>query len=145
MKLFETISRSVAKTLSWRVLLTISHTVNGYLATGSIAFGLQIAGLATIINSVLYWVHERSWNATGWSRRLSDRVFSDSHPRSLAKIASWRVLITSSNFVIPFIITGNWGQAALFTGLATVVNMVLYWSHERVWNYSTWGKTLKTT
>ena len=54
--------RTIAKMVSWRVLLTISHIVNGFLATGSLLVGLKIAGWATVINSTLYWLHERGWN-----------------------------------------------------------------------------------
>ena len=40
--------RTIAKMVSWRVLLTISHIVNGFLATGSLLVGLKIAGWATL-------------------------------------------------------------------------------------------------
>lgn len=141
MKYSENGYRSLAKTISWRVLLTVSHIVNGFIATGSIIMGLKIAGLATIINSTLYWLHERAWNRFEWSRRDDpNRSFVEGQPRSIAKVVSWRVLITVSNFVIPFILTGSWGQAAIFTGLATVVNMALYWGHERAWNIFAWGR-----
>jgi uncharacterized membrane protein len=41
--------------------------------------------------------------------------------------------------------TGSWGQAALFAGMATVVNIALYWSHERLWNWIRWGKNILQT
>jgi uncharacterized membrane protein len=141
MKFTEKHPRTIGKVVSWRVLLTISHIVNGFIATGSLAVGLKIAGMALVINSALYWIHERVWNFLQWDRKENDKLtFNEGNPRSLSKMISWRVLITVSNFVIPFIITGSWGQAAIFTGLATVVNMVLYWGHERLWNWIRWGK-----
>ena len=137
----ETQTRTIGKVVSWRVLLTISHIVNGIIATGSLVTGLQIAGLAAVINSVLFWAHERGWNIAQWNRKPADeKLFVEGQPRTISKILTWRVLITASNFVIPFIITGSWGQAALFGGLATVVNMFLFWAHERAWNRFTWGK-----
>lgn len=136
--------RSIAKVISWRVLITISHVVNGLIATGSLVLGLKIAGMALIINSLLFWSHERSWNFFQWNRKEDLKfTFREGQPRSLGKVISWRILITASNFVIPFIVTGSWGQAALFTGMATVVNMMLFWSHERIWNRIRWQK--KTT
>jgi uncharacterized membrane protein len=141
MKFIEKHPRSIAKVISWRVLLTASHTINGLIVTGSLMVGLKIAGLALIINSVLYWIHERVWNFLQWNRKENDKLnFSEGNPRSLSKMISWRILITVSNFVIPFVLTGSWGQAALFTGLATAVNMGLYWGHERAWNWVRWGK-----
>jgi uncharacterized membrane protein len=141
MKFIENHPRTVAKVISWRVLLTISHIVNGFIVTGSWATGLQIAGLAAIINSVLYWGHERGWNFAQWNRKPSDGLmFHEGQPRTISKIVTWRVLITASNFLIPFIMTGSWGSAALFLGLATVVNIALFYGHERLWNRIVWGK-----
>lgn len=141
MKFAESHVRTIVKVISWRVLLTISHIINGLIATGSLMTGLKIAGLALIINSALFWIHERLWNFFQWNRNTNEKLtFNEGNPRSLSKMFSWRVLITVSNFVIPFIITGSWGQAALFTGLATVVNMALFWGHERGWNWIRWGK-----
>jgi uncharacterized membrane protein len=135
--------RSIAKVITWRVLLTISHIVNAFIVTGSIVTGLKIAGLAAVINSVLFWLHERVWNIIQWNRRKDDAIeFAEGQPRTISKVITWRILITVSNFVIPFIITGSWGAAALFTGLATVVNMALFWGHERAWNLVKWGKKL---
>lgn len=141
MKFEETHVRSITKVVSWRVLITVSHLVNAFIATGSIMMGLQIAGLATIINSCLFWLHERSWNHFQWNRRQDERIeFHEGQTRSISKIITWRILITGSNFLIPFIITGSWGSAAIFAGMATVVNMILFWSHDRVWNWVKWGK-----
>jgi uncharacterized membrane protein len=133
--------RTILKIISWRVLITVSHMVNAFIITGSLLTGLKIAGLALVINSALFWVHERSWNIFQWNRHENEKLnFSEGNPRSIGKIVTWRILITLSNFVIPFIMTGSWGQAALFAGMATVVNIILYWGHERVWNRFKWGK-----
>jgi uncharacterized membrane protein len=144
MKLIENHPRTLAKVLSWRVLLTISHFVNGYIVSGSWATGAAIAGLAAVINSVLYWTHERGWNFAQWNRRPTDGLlFFEGQPRTISKILTWRVLITASNFLIPFIITGSWGSAAAFLGIATIVNIGLFYGHERLWNRVVWGKAIK--
>lgn len=142
MKLYtENHMRTIFKVISWRVLITFSHMINAFIVTGSLLTGVKIAGLALIINSALFWIHERAWNFFQWNRKSSNKLeFSEGQPRSISKVVSWRILITVSNFIIPFIMTGSWGQAVLFAGLATVVNMVLYWGHERVWNYLRYGK-----
>jgi uncharacterized membrane protein len=144
MKLIENHPRTLAKVVSWRVLLTISHFVNGYIVSGSWATGAAIAGLAAVINSVLYWTHERGWNFAQWNRKPTDGLmFFEGQPRTISKILTWRVLITASNFLIPFIITGSWGSAAAFLGIATIVNIGLFYGHERLWNRVVWGKTIK--
>ena len=135
--------RSIGKTISWRVLLTISHIVNAFIITGSIITGLKIAGLAAVINSILFWLHERIWNIVSWNRLKNKKiVFSEAHSRSISKIISWRIIITINNFLIPFLITGSWQTGFLFLTSATVINMFLFWSHERIWNRISWGKNI---
>lgn len=133
--------RTIFKVISWRVLITFSHMINAFVVTGSLLTGVKIAGLALVINSALFYIHERAWNFFQWNRKPNDKLeFSEGQPRSISKVVSWRILITVSNFIIPFVMTGSWGQAILFAGMATVVNMLLYWGHERVWNYLRYGK-----
>ena len=141
LKFNENHPRTIAKVISWRVALTTSHVVNAFIATGSLIVGLKIAGLAAIINSILYWLHERAWNIAQWNRKDNEKLeFSEGQSRTLSKMITSRVLITTSNFLIPFIMTGSWGSAAIFAGLATVVNMLIFWGHERIWNWIKWGK-----
>lgn len=143
MKFNENHLRTVFKVVSWRILITISHIVNAFIVTGSLVLGVKIAGLALVINSALFWMHERAWNIFQWNRKENEKLnFSEGQPRSISKIITWRLLITVSNFLIPFIMTGSWGQAVLFAGMATLINMILYWGHERLWNYIKFGKKL---
>lgn len=140
----ETQIRTIAKVVTWRVALTTSHLVNAFIVTGSWITGLQIAGLATVINSVLFWLHERAWNRAQWNRRASEQVFVEGQPRTLSKILTWRVLITASNFLIPFIMTGSWKTGLAFLTIATLVNIVIFWAHERIWNRVSWGKNVES-
>ena len=131
----------MAKVISWRVALTSSHLINAFIVTGSWITGLQIAGLAAIVNSVLFWLHERVWNQSQWNRKPDNQTkFIEGQPRTISKILTWRVLITISNFMIPFVMTGSWKLGLSFLTLATVVNIAIYWGHERVWNRVSWGK-----
>jgi uncharacterized membrane protein len=140
----ETQIRTIAKVVTWRIALTTSHLVNAFIVTGSWITGLQIAGLATVINSVLFWLHERAWNRAQWNRRASEQVFVEGQPRTLSKILTWRVLITASNFLIPFIMTGSWKTGLAFLTIATLVNIVIFWAHERIWNRVSWGKNVES-
>jgi uncharacterized membrane protein len=141
LKYAETHLRSISKVISWRILLTTSHVINGFIVSGSWLTGLQIAALATIINSFIFWAHERSWNFVQWNRKPNDNIlFHEGQPRTISKSVTWRILITISNFVIPFIMTGSWGSAAAFLGIATLVNIAIFYGHERVWNRISWGK-----
>jgi len=140
-KMNEVQKRSIAKALTARVMFTCSHLVNGFIVTGSWVIGAQIVGIAAVVNLLLFWLHERVWNWVQWNRKPADNLFfSDGHPRTVSKSATWRAVITINNFVIPYITTGSWKAAAAFLTIATVMNIVLYYTHERVWNRFAWGK-----
>ena len=142
MKFKETHARTVAKTLTVRVLFTLSHLLNGFIITGAWIIGAQIAGVATLINMSLFWAHERTWNWFQWNRQPEyDRCFKDGHPRTISKSITWRALITCSNFLIPYFMTGSIGKALAFLTIATFLNIAIYYGHERLWNMISWGKT----
>jgi len=135
--------RTIVKAITFRIIFTISHIVNAFIVTGSFITGLKIAGLATIINTCLFWIHERIWNILSWNRNDNKKiVFNEGNPRSLSKMISWRITVTTSNVIIPYFVTGSWGQAVLFAGIATMVNMFLFWTRERIWNLFKFGKRL---
>lgn len=135
--------RSILKTISWRILLTISHFINGWIVTGSILVGLKIAGWSLVVNSGLYWLHERVWNWFQWNRKPADnRFFKDGHPRTTTKMITWRLIVNFSNFLVPYFITGSLGKAGAFFTVAVIVNMTLYYLHERLWNMIKFGKKI---
>lgn len=68
----EKVPRSVAKMFTWRALMVVQYFCIGYYTTGSIAFGAGLAGFTTIVNSTLYFFHERAWNATDWDRKVKE-------------------------------------------------------------------------
>jgi uncharacterized membrane protein len=141
MKYNETHARSIAKTLTVRVCFTLIHILNGFIVTGSWMTGVTIASFAVLINMLLFWAHERTWNWFQWNRKPSDGMFFvDGHPRTISKSITWRALITINNFLIPFITTGSWKMALAFLTIATLLNIVVYYTHERVWNLVKWGK-----
>lgn len=141
-KMNEVQKRSIAKAITARVMFTCSHLVNGFIVTGSLVLGAQIVGVAAVVNLLLFWLHERAWNFFQFNRKPKDGLmFLDGHPRTVSKSVTWRAVITANNFLIPYLLTGSWQTAAAFLTIATVMNIVLYYLHERVWNRFAWGKT----
>jgi uncharacterized membrane protein len=63
------------------------------------------------------------------------------HPkRSLVKTITYRLLIICSTFIITFLITGKLDLTILITITANLMNTVLYYLHERIWNGIHWGR-----
>jgi uncharacterized membrane protein len=66
--------------------------------------------------------------------------FIERFNRTVLKVISWRVVITASNVLVTFIVTGNWKAGFAVAGIMTVINTVIYTLHERAWNRIQWGK-----
>lgn len=64
----DTNTRSLVKTVTWR--LTGSGATFGisWLISGDIAIAGTIAVIQIVANTVLYYVHERIWNTVKWGR-----------------------------------------------------------------------------
>jgi uncharacterized membrane protein len=136
--------RTISKVVSIRIIFTFIHTMNTYLVTGNLLLGLKVAGLAFFVNPVLYWLHERGWNIWQWGRFDDDRRnFREGNWRSLGKDVTWRFVITGSNLLLPYFVLGSFGNALKVMGVATLVNMTIYFFHERIWNFFGFGRTIR--
>jgi len=60
--------------------------------------------------------------------------------RSLIKTISWRIIGTLDTVLISWFITGTLALAFSIGAIELVSKMILYFFHERAWNYIKWGK-----
>ena len=68
MKWLENAMRSLGKVVTWRILVTITNFIGGWLASGSWQVGLGVVSFALVVNSTLYFFHERIWNRIMWGK-----------------------------------------------------------------------------
>jgi uncharacterized membrane protein len=66
--------RTFGKVLSWRVLLTIMNFTYTFAVTGNWKAGLAVAGIAALVNTFLYWAHERIWNRVNWGKTDKETI-----------------------------------------------------------------------
>lgn len=71
-KFVETAMRSLGKVVTWRILVTITNFVGGYLASGSWKVGLGVVSFALVVNSILYFFHERAWNKIDAGKKITE-------------------------------------------------------------------------
>jgi|TARA_R110002153_G_scaffold223416_2_gene375924 uncharacterized membrane protein len=136
--------RSLAKVVTMRIIFTFVHIFNTWTVTGSFLMGLKVAGLAFFVNPALYWLHERGWNLYQFGRIThAKRKFNEGNLRSIAKDITWRVVITGSNFFLPYFVTGSLKFGLTIMSMATIINMTIYFFHERLWNIVPWGREIK--
>lgn len=59
-------ARSLAKTITWRMLGSIDTFVIAYITTGQVKIGLTIASAEVLTKIALYYFHERGWSHVRW-------------------------------------------------------------------------------
>ena len=53
--------RSFSKSITWRVLATLTTVVIAYVVTQDTALALQIGGIEFLAKIAVYYLHERAW------------------------------------------------------------------------------------
>ena len=59
--MFASQTRTILKTISWRIVGTLDTMALGWIITGSPLVGLKIGALELVTKFVLYYFHERLW------------------------------------------------------------------------------------
>jgi len=62
-------SRSLAKAVTYRVLILILDFSVIYLLTGKLETALGFMFISNIYTTVAYYLHERIWNRTDWGKK----------------------------------------------------------------------------
>lgn len=60
--------------------------------------------------------------------------------RSIAKTISWRVTGSTATFAISYAILGDFAVSGTIAMIQLTFNTLLYFVHERIWNWITWGR-----
>ena len=58
--------RSIVKTMSWRILATLTTTVLVYVFTNDFTIAIEVGGLEAIVKLLFYYFHERVWSTVKW-------------------------------------------------------------------------------
>lgn len=145
----ETVRRSVAKAVSWRIVGTIDTFLLSYVLITFLGpfFGMdsnknasevaQTAGLIAIAEVVtkliIYTVHEQVWTRIPWGLSVLAHGKPESYARSTVKTATWRVLASLDTMLLAWFFTGNILTAISIGGLEVITKLFLYFFHERIW------------
>ena len=66
--MIENKSRSIGKSISWRILASCDTILISYLITGSIAIAASIGSIEVLTKMFLYYFHERLWDRISFGR-----------------------------------------------------------------------------
>ncbi|QFZ55098.1 DUF2061 domain-containing protein [Oceanihabitans sp. IOP_32] len=64
----EKVTRSLAKTISWRIIGTLDTLILSWLITGEVVMAFTIASVEFGSKLILYFFHERVWNIIKWGK-----------------------------------------------------------------------------
>ena len=57
----DTQKRTIAKTITWRILASLTTFIIAWILTGDLLIGASIGSLEAIAKIFLYYFHERIW------------------------------------------------------------------------------------
>ena len=124
--------RSILKGISWRFIATTDTVLIVLLITClfgecSIESALKIGAIEFVIKLLIYYFHERIWQKLSSTRIVTKR-------NTLYKTVSWRLIATTTTFVISGAILESFNEVALFIALLeSLSKFILYYVHERLW------------
>ncbi|MFQ5681329.1 MAG: DUF2061 domain-containing protein [Candidatus Omnitrophota bacterium] len=64
----ETHKRSIAKTVTWRVVAVVVTMIAVYVYSGDVRESVVVSLSANVIKMFLYYLHERVWNRLDFGR-----------------------------------------------------------------------------
>jgi len=145
----ETISRSIVKAISWRIIGTLDTFILSVFVIKFLGpiFGMTvdsgnqdiaitagyIAAAETITKIFIYSIHERIWVKLGWGVVVVDRKRSETYRRSALKMTTWRIIASLDTMLLAWIFTGNILTAISIGTFEIFTKLVLYFIHERIW------------
>src|SRR3984885_2850336 len=127
-----TIKQAIAKTITYRLIVTtLDFTVN-YIVIGEVATAAGLSAFALVVGPLFYFAHEAAWNRFGDADKRVDLTAllplwpGEKMPsgeregftisRALAKTITFRTIATTMDFTTNFVVVGDLG-------------------HEIVWDY----------
>lgn len=60
--------RSLIKTITYRILIIVSNGILVYFFTEDYSETIKITTSATVISTIIYYLHERLWNKIHWGK-----------------------------------------------------------------------------
>lgn len=68
--MIDTHKRTIAKTITWRVIATTTTIAVIYMWTGDAAKAFGAGLVANAFKTIFYYIHERLWNRTHFGRQI---------------------------------------------------------------------------
>jgi len=142
------IKRAVAKTITFRIIVTTLDFSTNYVVIGELATAAGLSAFALVVAPLFYLSHEAAWNyfgPPGDDVRVPNPLAARTGPadpdaasitisRALAKTITFRTLATIMDFTVNYVVVRDIATAAGLSAFAFVVGPFVYFGHERLWD-----------
>jgi len=124
--------RSILKGISWRIVATIDTVlvvlfITCFLGECSIEDAIKIGASEFLIKLAIFYFHERVWLNILTKQATTTKEI-------LYKSLSWRLIATTTTFIISGIILDGFNEIALYIALTELfTKFILYYIHEKIW------------
>jgi len=132
----ETTSRSLVKSMMWRVIAGSVTFFTSLRFSGSISTALSIVGSDFFSKAATMFIGERLMNKSQAGRKSG----ADDIGRSLAKALLWRLFAIANTLTMSYLIAKNLSMASKIAGSDAIFKTGLMFVYERVWAKIEWGK-----
>jgi uncharacterized membrane protein len=150
--------RAVAKTCTYRVLVTAADFGANYFVIGELAGAAGLSSLSLVAGPIAYFAHEAAWHyygpasarhrnpleatvhvpipgAAGAKNNQRTRFARVKVSRALAKTATYEVVTGVSEFSANYLFVRDLAAAAGLTTFSIVISPFVYYVHEKAWDY----------
>ena len=145
------IGQAVAKTITFRIIVTGLDFTTNYLVIGEVATAAGLSTFNLIAGPLFYLGHEAVWNYWGASDEPVDLAKLTSGTkeegaqqgppsrftisRALAKTITFRVFASTMDFATNYIVVRDLGQALILSSSGLILGPFVYYGHEKAWDY----------
>jgi uncharacterized membrane protein len=145
------INQAVAKTITYRIIVTTLDFSVNYVVIGELATAAGLSAFALVVGPLFYLGHEMAWNyfdipdkrldvAALWSFRSDEKspptasgAFTIS--RALAKTITFRTIASTVDFTTNFVVVGDLATAAVLSASGFILGPFVYFGHEMAWDH----------
>ena len=145
------IGQAVAKTITFRIIVTTLDFSTNYLVIGEVATAAGLSTYNLIAGPLFYLTHEAAWNylgpadnAVGVPALTKASTQTDAErgslsrftiSRALAKTITFRVIASTMDFATNYFVVRDVGSALILSASGFILGPFVYFGHEKAWDY----------
>jgi uncharacterized membrane protein len=136
------IGQAVAKTITFRIIVTTLDFSTNYLVIGEVATAAGLSTFNLIAGPLFYLAHEAAWNYLGPYDDAVDLAAvtavgraANTVSRALGKTITFRVVASTMDFATNYFVMRDVGSALILSASGFILGPFVYFGHEKAWDY----------